>query len=436
MERLYIFYLFIFILEALVFLQYCSSIFVPKYSFGVRSLFIISSYVIIFIVLKFGYPMVNFFFLCLANFLFLYFLHNTLWYIAAFHAVINIILMSLWEAIVILIAPHPYTYHSFESFGVWIVPTILSKFLFIMTMLILEIFVNRYSSQSATPKPPLFLLVPPVISMYFICCYIQFAAEAKLSSNLIVMLIIAIVLLFILNLSVITLYNYITKKNTEYTELQISLQREHDISEYYKVLSVETESKNRFIHDIKKHLQSIAILNQNKEPEKIAAYINTLIHSSELQTSTHFCNHELLNAILCRYFVQCQNSGIDFRTDVRKNTCTFLAEADITALFCNLLDNAFEAAQHIQASFIELTVHQQEQTSFTIITLINSCRKNPFTESGKTLKTTKTDKLLHGHGINIIQRTADRYHGTINYYYSEDAHEFHTIIVLKSTIKF
>ena len=136
-------------------------------------------------------------------------------------------------------------------------------------------------------------------------------------------------------------------KRQEYASLQLLLQREQDISEYYKTLITETENKNRFIHDIKKHLQSIAILNQNGEAEKIDSYINTLINSSELQTSVRLCNHELLNAIFCRYLMQCRKDNIDFRTDIRKDTCTFLNETDMTSLFCNLLDNALEAARYI-----------------------------------------------------------------------------------------
>mgnify|MGYP000757129872 FL=1 len=228
-------------------------------------------------------------------------------------------------------------------------------------------------------------------------------------------------------------YNYIVKRSNEYATLQLLLQREQDISEYYKTLVTETENRNRFIHDIKKHLQSIAILNQNREPEKIDSYINTLINSSELQTSVRLCNHELLNAIFCRYLMQCRKDNIDFRADIRKDSCIFLSETDMTSLFCNLLDNALEAARYIPDSFIELAIHQQPQTAFTIITLVNSCRNNPFSGTGKRLITTKENKTLHGHGLKIIENVVNRYHGNMDYYYSEECHEFHMIIAMKDS---
>ena len=296
----YIFFFSIFIFEAIIFLQYCSSIFIAKCSVLKRCLFIVPVYIAIFAIFKFGHPMINFFFLCLGNFIFLYFLYNTTWYIAAFHSVIDVIIMSLWESAMILIIPYPYSY-SFNSlakaFHIWMIPAILSKFLYTLTMLILEIIIKRYSQQNIAAKPPLILLIPPIASMYLICCYVRFAGEAELSPGLSKMLIIATVLLLLLNISVVITYNYIVKRSNEYASLQLLLQREQDISEYYKTLITETENRNRFIHDIKKHLQSIAILNQNRESEKIDSYINTLINSSELQTSVRLCNHELLNAI-------------------------------------------------------------------------------------------------------------------------------------------
>ena len=131
MINTYIFFFSIFIFEAIIFLQYCSSIFIAKCSVLKRCLFIVPVYIAIFAIFKFGHPMINFFFLCLGNFIFLYFLYNTTWYIAAFHSVIDVIIMSLWESAIILIIPYPYLY-SFDSlakaFHIWMIPAILSKF--------------------------------------------------------------------------------------------------------------------------------------------------------------------------------------------------------------------------------------------------------------------------------------------------------------------
>lgn len=67
------------------------------------------------------------------------------------------------------------------------------------------------------------------------------------------------------------------KKNQEYTELHSLLQKQSDFAEYYQVLLKQYENQSILIHDIKKHLQSIDLLNQQKEYDKISAYIQQLI---------------------------------------------------------------------------------------------------------------------------------------------------------------
>ena len=61
--------------------------------------------------------------------------------------------------------------------------------------------------------------------------------------------------------------------------MQLQLQKEHDSAEYYKMLIAQNENQRILIHDMKKHLQSIALLNEDNENEKIRAYIDQLMHS-------------------------------------------------------------------------------------------------------------------------------------------------------------
>ena len=111
----------------------------------------------------------------------------------------------------------------------------------------------------------------------------------------------------------------------------------------------------------------------------------------------------------------------------------FMAYNDLTSLFCNLLDNAYEAANNIPASYIEITACKREKTPFTVITVVNSCRTNPFSEQNNKLATGKPDKSKHGFGIKSIQKVVKKYHGYMQMYYHEDTLTVHTIITLKQS---
>lgn len=156
-----------------------------------------------------------------------------------------------------------------------------------------------------------------------------------------------------------------------------------------------------------------------------------MMQSSDLKEVSRLCDHEMLNAILARYARQCLDRHIAFHADIRSGIIDFIADADITSLFCNLLDNAMEAAGYSPDSFIDISVCKREKTPFIIITIINSSRKNPFEESDGRLATTKPNKRKHGFGIKSIRKTVAKYHGDMQMYYNQESLTFHTVITLK-----
>lgn len=105
--------------------------------------------------------------------------------------------------------------------------------------------------------------------------------------------------------------------------MQLLLQKETDFTEYYKMLLSQSENQAILIHDIKKHLQSIASLNEQNAPDKVNAYINELLLSSDFKESARICDNELLNAIMARYRRQCTEQGISFTADIRSGVLHF-----------------------------------------------------------------------------------------------------------------
>jgi sensor histidine kinase regulating citrate/malate metabolism len=193
----------------------------------------------------------------------------------------------------------------------------------------------------------------------------------------------------------------------------------------------QNENHSILIHDIKKHLQSIKLLNEKGETEKINSYINQLMEASDLKGTAKICDNEMLNAILCRYQRQCNDKHIIFHTDIRSGSVQNIYHHDLTSLFCNLLDNAVESAENIPDSFIELTVQKKENSPFIIIVVINSSPNAPVYDQEGLPISHKPSKGRHGFGIKSIKKVVKQYHGDLQMYYDSDSSTFHTIITLK-----
>ena len=71
------------------------------------------------------------------------------------------------------------------------------------------------------------------------------------------------------------------------------------------------------------------------------------------------------------------------------------------------------------------------QAELTVITVVNSCRTNPFQKNGKLISTRK-DSARHGFGLKSVERIVLRYNGNMELYYDEEERMFHAVITLKS----
>ena len=60
------------------------------------------------------------------------------------------------------------------------------------------------------------------------------------------------------------------------------------------MMLAQNENQSILIHDIKKHLQSIRLLNEKNDSDKINDYIQQLMESSDLKETTKLCDHEML----------------------------------------------------------------------------------------------------------------------------------------------
>lgn len=425
-----------FSIEAFILWKYTSSLFTPSHSRKIRLALLCVFYAALFCLSFCSLPWLNVTAYFLANGIFIYTQFQTNFRTALFYSAVLVTIMGgseflCWGGFAEFL-PH---------FEFWLIPlhrliflTIFSKILFYIIVCLLIRFIKRkYKKQTPANYSVAFLCVIPFTSVFILITFVVFSTFFSFPSLLSFMVSASTVGLLLTNLLVFGTHFYTQKKAKEFLDMQLLLQREQSFTEYYEMLLDQKENQSILLHDLKKHLQSIALLNHQHEHEKIDTYIQNLLNSTELNGRVHFCEHELLNAILCRYQKQCQDKGIDFHTDIRRDTVERISHLDMTSLFCNLLDNAVEAAEAAgdPHAFIELSVRKKEDTPFVVIILQNSCSTPPATDRNGFPVSRKSDTTRHGFGMKSIQKTARQYHGELRMYFDDVSHTFHTILTLK-----
>lgn len=431
MERTLLLF-FSFFIEAIILWQYASNLFLPRYSAMVSAIFLCTLYCFLFFFSLLQYPLLNAILFLVVNILFFLLYFKLTFSSALLHSSIITGIMSVSElaAIGIVLKFYP-KFSSTDNIGnVFFV--MLSKSLFFTIIYFLtHIFKQKQAVQDPYDSSELFLTLIPLSSIFVMFTFLNIEETSSFVPPTNIMVTISAFFLILTNLLVFGITQYNQKKSREFTEMQLLLQKESDSAEYYKMLLSQNENRSILIHDIKKHLQSIKLLNEHGETEKIESYISHLIAASDLKETARICDNAMLNAILNRCQRQCMEKGIGFHADIRKNLLRQMNQNDLTSLFCNLLDNAVEAAENIPDSFIDLMVQKKENTPFVVIVLVNSCRSMPDFDQNGFPVSHKSGIGRHGFGIKSIRKAVGQYQGDLKMYYDDATATFHTIITLK-----
>lgn len=430
-------YIVIYIIEAFIFWQYCNNIFDCKRKKIIEIITYILAYSALFFISLKSNSGLNLFSFAVINFIAIYFLYNLKWYNAILHSAILTIIMSASELIV-----YTFILHNEKNFinelsylRSIIILTIFSKLIyFTISYIISKIIKKKQLCQSKIDLGMALLIFIPLISISIFITLFSISMKTSLSVVQDWMILANAAMILAVNMIVFHYFDYSQRKNYYYTEMQIQLQKEKDISEYYKLFSEQNNNQNILIHDIKNHLNSILKLSKQNDSQKIEDYILSLSDLISPSSLIHASDIKLLNAIICRYQKLCSEYNINFKTDIRTNTVNFLSDEEITSLFTNLMDNAIEASKDTSDAFIDLNITKKENTDFVIIKMINSCKIVPEKTSKGILVSHKTDKHRHGWGMKSIENTVKKYNGQVNTHFDPDMKYFYTTIIMNQSM--
>ena len=427
-------YIIIFLVEALILWLYCNDLFIQKHSNRQAVLSLLAMYCLLFFLSNLDIYIFNAVAFFTVNIIFIHTFYDTKWSSALFHAGITTIAMSFGELISFSLFPD-FARHFYETrpdINLLIICSFLSKLIYFFIIYILSHLPVTYTNKKTTGGQGALVLVPiPLVTFFVIIPLFMIYFTTDLLDFLIKMIAACCVFLLLINLLIWFFFSYTQKRNQNFIELQLSLMKENDTAEYYKMLSKQNENRSILIHNIRNDLYTISNLAKQNQSAEIINYIDSLIQTSSLQSSDtlQLCKNNTLNAILCRYKEECKKQGISFSIDVLSDSLDFMTTNDLTALFCNLLDNAVESASCVPDSFIDLRIARQENAPFIILVIQNSCTTNPVNSFGK-LPTRKKDKLHHGFGMKSIQRTIENYSGDMQVDYDKETKTFQTVIRL------
>ncbi len=228
---------------------------------------------------------------------------------------------------------------------------------------------------------------------------------AKTSGSLLVGFVISVLGLLYLNLSV---FNYFESydKQIRLVALEQILERE---DRNYRSLAESYEEIRSLKHDIRNQAEVLNELIRVQNYLDAAEYIKRLYNTIESATSVCYTGNAAVDSIINLKGSHAKSCSITFVTKIHVADIEF-DSVGLCRILGNALDNAVEACERLNCDDKYICLAMSQFENKLIIEISNT---SPPVDA-KNLQTSKSDKALHGIGLQSIKQTVKNMKGVMN----------------------
>lgn len=412
-------------IECFVLLYYTNSVMTYKHSRFESNLCIVIGYALYCCLCFLGRPLLNVLGFIAVNFLVLY--------IGFAENVLNIILKVIVITVFMMFAELVTSFvlgveiidePNYVNIAQDLLFTLMSK----TSYFILVVMLKHYtvSRNSGNKFYEMFWLLPlPIFTFVFFLMFNHVKRGLKYETNIAFMVMCFI--LIVSNFAAYLVCDRIIDKNIQIKRLREIESKNKTDFESYRLIKEKYDELRIMVHDFNKYCANIEAMLSTDQTEALS-----LIHKIEDKNKefllVEYTNNKALNILLSQKMKECNTGGIEFQIYIQDIDISFISEADIVAIFANLLDNAIESCKLSENKKIFLSIYDMN-SAFVVIRVDNSADSEPTVEDGRLL-TQKKDKAAHGIGVLSIKQALKNYDGKIRWSYDSDKRVFNTTIII------
>jgi len=223
-------------------------------------------------------------------------------------------------------------------------------------------------------------------------------------------IIISIIMLFLINIFVFYLYDFLMKSYDEKMEKALLMQQN---SAYLKQLEIMTQSQENlreFRHNVKNHVLSLKALLENNDSRSASDYLDNIYRSIGIPDEYSKSGNSEIDSILNYKLHKADSCGIKAEVKVSVPEKLNILPFDLSVVMGNLIDNAIEASCASAEKKLKVSVELDRNVLYLHIANSFSGALN---YSNGEYVTTKDDKEKHGMGLYSVKKSLEKYNGAI-----------------------
>ena len=238
----------------------------------------------------------------------------------------------------------------------------------------------------------------------------------------------AVVGLIFINLIVYILMRRMSRSNAEKTALIIDKMQLELYRSQLEGTEKQYQEMRSIRHDMKNHLQCIAVLIREGDYQKAGDYVDHMMQNElDFGYAGVKTGHRVIDVIANTKLSQCMKENIRITTNIGRFELE-MEDIDICIILGNLFDNAIEACRDVSGDrYIVFEIAKQKGY---VKILLKDPINGPVLAKDPHLVTTKKDKGLHGIGIRSVKEIVSKYGGMTDLY--ETDREFNAEVWIPS----
>ncbi|WP_028517640.1 sensor histidine kinase [Ruminococcus flavefaciens] len=229
--------------------------------------------------------------------------------------------------------------------------------------------------------------------------------------------VIILLIFLLLDLYLTYLINRMSKAYKTEKKLELLTQQSTLQLNAYNKLNEKYIASRKVIHDVRKHLASLEGLITANKADEAGKYRDMLNYELNKLMPRFECDNSILTVVINNKLEAADNMKVDFRVNAEFTEINFISNLDITAIFSNLLDNAFEACAELPEEKRHVTLSIARRNYFVFIYV-----ENTFAEVNQDVKKVfrSTKKGHQGIGLSNIKSACEKYNGNFNAHTEND----------------
>ena len=192
---------------------------------------------------------------------------------------------------------------------------------------------------------------------------------------------------------------------------------------YYAVLDEKMEDTRALRHDLRHHIAVLDGLIAGGQYEELGKYLSGFKQDIEAAAPQEYSHNRVINVLANHYSSLAARQGIRFDLKSDLPGSVSMSDADLSALFCNLLENALEACIAFEGGerFIRGAVVLTGNTLH--IRIVNSARAGLKPQGDNRFASSKAEGRT-GYGLYSIRMITKKYAGQSNTEWDESTQVF------------